>query len=1136
MSGGRYTDLLKNFGFQSFLLTQFLGAFNDNLFKMVVSLFAVETVAKSGGGSGYLSLVGAFFILPFLLFSGYSGYVSDVFNKRSVIIGAKGFEIVAMVLALFAFRSGRIDFMLVVLFLVAVHSTFFSPAKYGIVPEMLPYKDLSRANGLLEMTTFLAIIIGTAIGSLIFAKWRGRVEYMGFALIIIAVIGTLASTRISKVPTSGSKKAFSLNPWGEIITGIKRLYEVRPLWLTVVGISYFWFLGALLQMLIILFGKELLHLNDQWIGLLVASLAIGIGAGSIIAGRLSGDSIEPGLVPVGSIGMGLFSILLSFSTSSFTMVVIVLILMGFSGGLFIVPMNAYLQQASGHQEKGRLIATNNFLNMAGVLLSSGALWLFRDYLQIQANKVILIFGFITFIVTVYIVRELPGYFARFILWVIVRTIYRVRIAGYENIPLKGPALLISNHVSFVDALLIGSCTKRFARFMIARSYYNIRWFQWFFKLMGAIPVSVKSRKDLLQSIAHARNELREGNLVCLFAEGEITRTGNILPFKKGFERIVEGLDVPVIPVHLDRVWGSIFSFSGGKFFNKWPHSFPHHITISFGRPVQSDVKAYDIRQAVIELGSDAVRFRRGPDDLLHLRFMKNAKRNWFSFCMADSTGRELSYGKTLTASMLLASWIKRNCGREENIGILLPSSVGGAIANIAVQMAGKVSVNLNFTSGKECMSEAIRQCGIKTIITSKKFIEASPIPPLEMVFLEDIMQSITSSQKIISGVTSFLLPYALLKRLVIRDNRKPDDLAAVICSSGSTGVPKGVMLSHHNLISNVEGFAQVFHLSKRDKVMGVLPFFHSFGFTATLWFPLVIGFGAVYHANSLDAKTVGEMTSKYKATILLSTPTFCSSYIKKCSGEDFSSLRYAIVGAEKLREEVASGFKEKFGINLMEGYGCTEMGPVVSVNMQDIEHWTVRQCGNKPGTVGHPIPGVAAKVVDIETGEPLGNGQGHEGMLLVKGQNRMAGYLGQPEQTRDVLKDGWYITGDIASIDEDGFIKITDRLSRFSKIGGEMVPHVKIEETINNYLGNAGCFVTAVTDSSKGERLVVLHTEKDLNSDDIWKYLCRTDLPRLWIPRRDNIYYVETIPTLGSGKVDMMQARNLAIEMAIERS
>ncbi len=1134
MSGGRYTDLIKNFGFQAFLWTQFLAAFNDNIFKMVVSLFAVETAVKAGGGSGYLSLVGAFFILPFLLFSGYSGYVSDVFNKRSVILGTKVFEVVTMVLALFAFRSGRIEFMFVVLFLLAVHSAFFSPAKYGIVPEMLPYKDLSRANGLLEMTTFLAIILGTPIGSLIFAKWKGQVEYMGLALILIAVIGTLASTRISRVATSGSKKPFRLNPWGEIISGIKRLYEIRPLWLTVVGISYFWFLGALLQMVIILFGKELMRLNDQWIGILVAFLAIGIGAGSIFAGRLSGDDIEPGLVPIGSVGIGVFSIFFSFTASSYTLAAVALVLIGFSGGLFIVPLNAFLQQKSGQQEKGRLIATNNFLNMAGVLLSSGVLWLFRDFLQIQANMIIRIFGFLTFIVTVYIVRQLPAYFARLILWIVVRTIYKVRIVGYDNVPLTGPALLISNHVSFVDALLIGSCTKRFVRFMISRPYYNINGLQWFFRLMGAIPVSEKSRRDIFKSIEECRDELREGNLVCLFAEGAITRTGNLLPFKKGVERIADGLDVPVIPVHLDRVWGSIFSFSGGRFFSKLPSRILHNVTISFGRPMLSTVKAWDVRQAVTELGSDAVQFRRGPDDLIHLRFIKNAKRNWFSFCMADSTGRELTYGQALTGSLLLASWIKKSCRPEENIGLLLPASAGGAISNIAVQLAGKVSVNLNFTSGNECMSQAIQQCGIKTIITSKKFLDAVKLKETEgMVFLEDIMNTVTSSQKIITGLIALLLPYKLLKKFIIQEKRKPDNLAVIVCSSGSTGVPKGVMLSHHNLISNVEGFAQVFHLTKRDKVMGALPFFHSFGFTATLWFPLVIGFGAVYHANPLDAKTIGEMVSKYKATILLSAPTFCSAYIKKCNKEDFSSLRYAIAGAEKLRETIAGDFREKFGIDLMEGYGCTEMGPVVSVNMQDVEHWTVRQRGNKPGSAGHTIPGVAAKVVDPETGETLSNDA--EGMLLVKGQSRMIGYLGQPEMTSEVLENGWYITGDIASIDEDGFITITDRLSRFSKIGGEMVPHVKIEDSINGLLGDANCFVTAISDSSKGERLVVLHTNKDKTSDEIWKQLCRTDLPRLWIPRRDDIHYIETIPTLASGKVDMRQARCLAIEMGEAR-
>ena len=1135
MSTGKYKDILRFLGFQSYLWTQFLGAFNDNIYKIVVSLFAIEAVAGSGGGSSYLSLAGALFILPFFLFSGYAGHISDVFNKRSVLIVTKSFEIVAMILALFAFWSGRIELMLGVLFLMALQSAFFSPAKYGILPEMLSYKGLSRANGLLEMTTFLAIILGSSIGSLIFAVWRDRVELIGLALIIIAVAGTITSIGIPRVPPSGAIKPFRLNPWAEIIMGLRRLYREKPLWLTVVGISYFWFLGALLQLDIFLLGKEVMKLDDQWIGILVAFLAIGIGIGSLVAGRLSGDDIEPGLVPIGSVGMGIFSVLLSYSVSSYFMAAIVLVLLGFSGGLFIVPLTASLQQKSGQQEKGRLIATNNFMNTGGILLASGVLWFFRDLLHIQADRIIQIFGFFTFIVTAYIVRVLPGFFVRLILWMLANSLYRIRIVGQENIPLQGPALLVCNHVSFVDPFLVGSCTRRFIRFMITRSYYEIRSLQWFFRLMKTFPVSDRGRRDILKSIELARDELRQGNLVCIFAEGSISRTGNLLPFKRGVERIIEGLDVPVIPIHLDRVWGSIFSFSEGRFFWKWPRLFPYSVTVSFGQLMSSTVKAWEVRQRILVMGSEAVRYRRTPEDLLHLRFIRIAKRRWFSFCMADSSNKELTYGKVLTGSLILARWLNKKRSKDSMVGLLLPASVAGAIANIAVLMAGKVSVNLNFTGGREAMASAIRQCGMKTILTSRTFLEKAKLEELEgMVFLEDAMKEITSLQKTIATLVAFFLPSGMIQRAVMGEKIKPDDLATVLFSSGSTGIPKGIMLSHHNILSNVEGFAQVFQLTRRDRLMGVLPFFHSFGLTATLWFPLISGFSAVYHANPMDAKTIGEMVFKYRATIMLSTPTFCAAYLKRCTAEEFSSLRYVIAGAEKLREPIARAFKEKYGLDLLEGYGCTEMGPVVSVNMPDVEHWTVRQTGSKPGTVGHPIPGVAAKVVDPETSEPLPCGR--EGMLLIKGPSRMMGYLGQPDKTKEALQDGWYITRDIASIDEDGFITITDRLSRFSKIGGEMVPHIKVEETINRLIGEAVCVVTAIPDEAKGERLIVLCTHQGMTADEIWHQLCHTDIPRLWIPKQENIYYIESIPTLGSGKIDMSQVRKIARKMTEVRS
>ncbi|MFQ5780767.1 MAG: MFS transporter, partial [Nitrospiria bacterium] len=364
---GRYIALFKERGFHPFLWAQFLGAFNDNAYKIVISMVAVNLIGDDGAGGWILSLIGALFILPFFLFSGYAGHLADIYDKQRVLIYTKSFEIVAMSLAFFSLRSGEIALMLGVLFLMALQSTFFSPAKYGILPEIFPDKDLSRANGLLGMSTFVAIILGTSLGSFLFSIWKDRLGWVALVLIMIAVIGTVTSFGITRVPPSGARKPFRLNPWGEILHGVKRLYSEKPLWITVLGISYFWFLGALVQMDILLLGSETMGLDDLRIGLMVTFLAIGIGIGSLVTGRLSGDKVELGLVPLGSIGIGVFSIATFLSTRSYVAVVIFLILLGFSGGVFIVPLQAFLQQKSGREEKGLLISTNNFINTFGVL-------------------------------------------------------------------------------------------------------------------------------------------------------------------------------------------------------------------------------------------------------------------------------------------------------------------------------------------------------------------------------------------------------------------------------------------------------------------------------------------------------------------------------------------------------------------------------------------------------------------------------------------------------------------------------------------------------------------------------------------------------------------------------------------------
>src|SRR5262245_58385 len=1126
MAAHSYRETLKQPGLQPFLWTQFLGAFNDNLFKIVVSMLAVHMVSAARAGRE-LSLVSAVFILPFLLFSGYAGQLADVYSKRTVLVVSKSLEIVAATLGLVAFAFGHLQLTYAVLFLIALQATFFSPAKYGILPEMLPDRDLSRANGVLEMSTFVAIVLGTAVGGYLFEVLAAHLWAIGLLVVGVAAVGTAASFGSPRVAPAARRQRLDRNPWREIWIGISTLRRDRVLWLTVIGISYFWFLGSLLQLVMILFGTGVMALSETWVGVLTAFAAIGIGAGSLAAGRLSGDKVELGLAPIGAIGMGVFAIVLSRSGHSFTLAAINLTLVGFFGGLFAVPLNALLQQRSGGDEKGRLMATNNFMNTVAIMLASGALSLFTDRFQLTPDRILLVFGAVTLLSSVYLLTVVPDFLVRFVLWLVTHTVYRIRIVGQENVPFRGPALLVSNHLSHVDGALVGSCVQRFVRFLVYRPFYDHWALHRLLKLMKAIPIG--SGRDAVASLERARRELEDGHVVCIFAEGSISRTGNMLPFKRGFERIVEGLDVPIVPVYLDRVWGSIFSFKGGRFFWKWPVRFPYPVTVAFGRPLPPTATAEQVRLALQTIGCDLAMEARPADESLGRQFVRTAKHQWGSFAIADATTKPLTFGRALVGALLLSKWVRRHRANESSIGLLLPASAGGALANVAVSLAGRVPVNLNFTAGRDSMAVAVERCGIRTILSSRRFLAKADIEPLAgTLYLEDVMAELTGVAKLRMFATARLLPAWAINRLFVA-RTEGDALATVIFSSGSTGNPKGVMLTHRNILANVDSIGQVYTLTSADVLLGVLPLFHSFGFTGTVWLPLISGCGVVYHPNPMDAKTIGELAARHRATVIISTPTFCSTYVRKCEPEQFRHLRYAIVGAERLRESIAAAFKEKFGIDLLEGYGCTDMAPVVAVNVPDVQDGRERQRGTRVGTVGHPLPGIAAMIVDPATGEgPLFD---REGLLLVKGANRMHGYLGDPKKTAEVVRNGWYVTGAIAAIDEAGFIHITDRLSRCSKKQAERVPHMRVEEHIQALVGDhCSAVVAGVPGQSKGERLVAFYTDRDITPHQLWEGLCRTELPRLWLPKREDIHFVETIPTLGTGKVDLRGVRQLALD------
>jgi acyl-[acyl-carrier-protein]-phospholipid O-acyltransferase/long-chain-fatty-acid--[acyl-carrier-protein] ligase len=785
-----------------------------------------------------------------------------------------------------------------------------------------------------------------------------------------------------------------------------------------------------------------------------------------------------------------------------------------------------LQQKPAAGEKGSVFAVSNLLSTVAILMASLTMWYADRVLEVSPARVLVATGAFQLVASGYVLYLLPDFFIRFSLILLTHTFYRLDVRGLEHVPVRGPALLVCNHLSHVDGFLVGASLQRFVRFMVYRPYFNLPVAKQLLTLMRAIPVAGGNRQEMRASIAQGRAELEAGHIVCIFAEGAISRTGNLLPFRRGFEHIVDGLDVPVIPVCLDQLWGSIFSFKDGRFLWKRPQQVPYPVSVTFGAPMPAATTAADARQAIAELASEAMSRRLDRRSVLHRRTIRTAKRRWRRLAMADATGRTLTFGRMLVGALLLSRWVRAHCEGQRIVGLLLPASVPGALANLAVLIAGKVPVNLNFTAGREAIAAAIAQCGITTVLSSKTFLARAKLDaPDGTVALEDVMPSFTAGEKLATLVAARLMPSSWLIRRYAPENIGPDDLATVIFSSGSTGQPKGVMLSHRNVIANLEGMGQVFWVTPEDRMIGVLPFFHSFGFTGTLWFPLVSGFATLFVPNPMDAKAVGELADTHAATILIGTPTFYQAYIRKCEPHQFRALRYGVVGAERLREPIARAFREKFGIDLLEGYGCTEMAPVVSVNVPDVAH--AGQTGSKAGTVGHPLPGVVIRVVDPETKRPVGAGE--PGLLLVKGPNRMLGYLGNPEATKSVFDDGWYVTGDIGMVDDDGFIKLTDRLSRFSKIAGEMVPHLKIEEIVVDALDDPNAVVTAVPDEDRGERLVVFYTA-DVPEDDVWAALNQSELPKLWVPKRENVHRIEAIPVLGTGKVDLRGVKQLALE------
>ena len=730
----------------------------------------------------------------------------------------------------------------------------------------------------------------------------------------------------------------------------------------------------------------------------------------------------------------------------------------------------------------------------------------------------------------------PRHFVRGPFRVLLGLLYRPRVVGLENLPREGGCVVVSNHVSWIDGILILWMLPRNVRFVVDGANFGNAFTLYLANAFDTI-LMTENPKSIGRALKKAREGLVAGDVIGLFPEGTISRTEQLQAFKPGLRHILKGTDAVVVPMWLDGMWGSIFSFSGGRFFLKWPNRFRRQLTLYVGKPLEASTPLEKVRSQVLALGANATIKHRGDFPVLAKRIIRVWRKRGRGMQVADSMGQEVGGRELLTRVLALRRMLRREVFQDDEqfVGVLLPPSVGGVAVNVALAMDRRISANLNYTAGNHVLNHCIDDVKIKHVLTSERFMSKLSFDlKAEMVMLESLRDKVTSMDKAIAFIQANLVPAKILDWILGLNRVNGDDLMTVIFTSGSTGMPKGVLLSNANISHNVDAIDRAVKLDSHDTVLGVLPFFHSFGYSVTLWATATLGPRGVYHFNPLDAKQIGKLAEKYKATVLLGTPTFLRSYMRRVEPKQFSTLDVVVVGAEKMPRDLFEAFEKRFGVRPVEGYGTTELSPLVSVNIPPTRSQAKYQVDRIEGSVGRPLPGVAARVVDPDTDDELCANE--DGMLLITGPNVMKGYANRPEQTESAICGGWYITGDIAHIDPQGFIHITGRLSRFSKIGGEMVPHLRIEEELDKRIREGEddeavrLCVTAVPDEKKGERLVVLHLPTNQSIESLCKGLQEAGLPNLFIPSQDSFLEVEEVPMLGTGKLDLKRAKEVAAE------
>lgn len=1129
MSSSQF-DLLKTRRFFPLFITQFLGAFHDNVFKnALVGMLIFTSIAGEADESTKVLVTAAtgIFILPFILFSALGGQLADKYPKDKVIRIVKLAEILIALLGVASLFSGSIVLSFITLFTLGMHSAFFGPSKYSILPQHLEENELIGGNALLSTGTFLAILLGTIFGLGVITI-SGGTYIVSAGLILTALAGYTASRSILPAQAGDPELKVTYNFIAETFRIMHQLFTFRRSVIEAsLGVAWFWFLGAVFLSQIPNFSKEVLGAGEHVVILFMVLFSIGIGIGGMLNNRLLRGRVEAVYVPLAALGITAFSIDLYFAGKGFSRpvseellglldfivtkggfrIIADLFLIAVFSGLFVVPLNTIIQHDTPEEIRSRILAASAILNSIFVVASSvvSAVLLSAGF---SIPALFLIFSLMNMGVAFYICQLLPDYLMKTIMQVIFKVLYKVEVKGLENYEKAGKrVVIVGNHVSFLDAPILAAFLP--GRPMFAVNSFVAEWF-WvrpFLKMIDAFPLNPANPFSLKSLI----KEVEKDKKCVIFPEGRLTETGALMKIYEGPGMIADKAGAVILPIRLDGVQHTPFARLKGKVPLR---NFPK-ITITILEPrsfeIPEELKGRERRAAaarqLYDVMEEMMFVTKDREQTLYDALMKAEHVNGDNAIIAEDVARKpMKFKRLVRGSIVIGRKLASITKRSENVGMLLPNSCAALVAFFGLQAFGRVPAMLNFSAGTTSILSACNSAQVKTVISSRKFIEMGRLEKLieemsgqvKIVYMEDLQKSVTQIEKLRG-----LWAHKTAGYVHRRQNVSFTEPSVILFTSGSEGMPKGVVLSHANIMSNIVQLSCRVDFNRQDIVFNCLPMFHSFGLTGGTLLPVLSGVRTFLYPSPLHYRIVPELVYSSNATIMFGTDTFLRGYARMADSYDFYRMRYIFAGAEKVKDETRKIYADRFGVRVLEGYGATETAPALALNSP---------MHAKDGTVGRMLCGIEYMLEDVP-------GVEDGGRLFVRGPNIMLGYY--KEDKPGILQppeEGWYDTGDIVHIDAQGYVKILGRAKRFAKIAGEMISLTSVETMLSNIYPEHMHAVVAVPDARKGEQLILVTTHKDATKTELSKYAAENGISELAVPK--TIYVLDKLPVLGSGKTD----------------